>query len=646
MYTEQTVASADPNEKFYSYRLNLSESSIADSEDGDHQSTYYEATKSIWNYYLGAKRPFDLPKLSCDKNHIFMGWIETGETESPAFSALNNDKCSIMTPENDATKMDESLMYSSVWVDNDKNILVVSGTDWDEKDTPIISVVPDNALDKLAFSFKDAISDEELKGITFKGNKLSGTPTLQDGDTYFPKDVKATVRWNTGNITSEQDITLHIAIVNEVLINTVVINSANNPHIYNGQHHNGYAPNEDNHSLVVRMEKTSDGTALNPEDENLTDGVGYRIYSFTVTNGNESNNQKASDTDEEPLPIINAGTYSNITIQALNATFGEEFDGQIKDNSLYTLGNDAKIIVNQRPMNISISFNKQSIEEDEELTWDDVTVTPQALEDKSGIVAKDAEDFKKAVTGKINYTLNEEGTIATVKIYDVAVADQGEFLVSNYNLTINGESYKKGMDVDLDDPEIPVASSSTGGNFNDHRYQLFLANKDYLKTDEKTVEYYEDLKLELFSRHNKKYTDAGGSFTVWYEKDGEANVGGYRLFWSKSGEHGDYQEVKFDPVSEYFRIDNVHSDVYVKIYDADGFPVANEAITAQDFRAYAQANKIIVITPEPTDVQIISMAGAVVAADKVTGQREFANLAEGVYIVRMGETIVKLQVRN
>ena len=160
------------------------------------------------------------------------------------------------------------------------------------------------------------------------------------------------------------------------------------------------------------------------------------------------------------------------------------------------------------------------------------------------------------------------------------------------------------------------------------------------------MEYYEDLKLELFSRHNKKYTDAGGSFTVWYEKDGVANPGGYRLFWSKSGERGDYQEVKFDEVSGYYQIRNVQSDVYVKIYDADGFPVANEAITAQDFRAYAQPNKIIVITPQPTDVQIISMAGAVVATDKVTGQREFANLAEGVYIVRMGETIVKLQVRN
>ena len=74
--------------------------------------------------------------------------------------------------------------------------------------------------------------------------------------------------------------------------------------------------------------------------------------------------------------------------------------------------------------------------------------------------------------------------------------------------------------------------------------------------------------------------------------------------------------------------------------------VGNEDITATDARAYAQPNKIVVITPQPTDVQIISMAGAVVATDKVTGQREFANLTEGVYIVRMGETVVKLQVRK
>jgi hypothetical protein len=40
------------------------------------------------------------------------------------------------------------------------------------------------------------------------------------------------------------------------------------------------------------------------------------------------------------------------------------------------------------------------------------------------------------------------------------------------------------------------------------------------------------------------------------------------------------------------------------------------------------------------------MAGAVVASAQVAGQQEFANLAEGVYIVRMGKEIIKLQVRN
>ena len=225
MYTTYDLVFSD--QKFYSYQLTPLSSIINDSENGTHSSTFSQATRNIANYYLGANQPFDLPELSCDMNHIFMGWIEAKETNAD-FVALNNDKCSMITPNTDATQVKQYLTYYPVWVDNDKNILVVSGTNWDEKDTPIISVVPDNALDKLAFSFKDAISDEELKGITFKDNKLSGTPTLQDGDTYFSKDVKATVKWNTGNITSEQEITLHIAIVNEVLINSVLINDDNN----------------------------------------------------------------------------------------------------------------------------------------------------------------------------------------------------------------------------------------------------------------------------------------------------------------------------------------------------------------------------------------------------------------------------------
>ena len=172
------------------------------------------------------------------------------------------------------------------------------------------------------------------------------------------------------------------------------------------------------------------------------------------------------------------------------------------------------------------------------------------------------------------------------------------------------------------------------------RYRLYLADQDFYQNDE-----YDAEGLVLYSRHDKKYTGTGGSFTIYYEKDGEMNAGDYRIFWSKSA-NGEYKEVKLDEVSGYYQIRNVQSDVYVKIYGRDGFPVSNETIEATEARAYAQANKIIVVTHEPMDVQIVSMAGAVVGNAKVAGQQEFGNLAEGVYIVRLGETVVKLQVRN
>ena len=171
------------------------------------------------------------------------------------------------------------------------------------------------------------------------------------------------------------------------------------------------------------------------------------------------------------------------------------------------------------------------------------------------------------------------------------------------------------------------------------RYRLYLADQDFYLNDE-----YDEAGLVLYSRHDKKYTDVGGSFTVWFEKHGEVNEGA-RVFISNRA-NGEYKEVKLDEVSGYYQIRNVQSNIYVKLYTKEGFPVANETIEATDARAYAQANKIVVITPEPTDVQIISMAGAVVATAQVAGQQEFANLTEGVYIVRMGESIVKLQVRN
>ena len=184
-----------------------------------------------------------------------------------------------------------------------------------------------------------------------------------------------------------------------------------------------------------------------------------------------------------------------------------------------------------------------------------------------------------------------------------------------------------------------ISDDDDEGTIGTKRYQLFLADQDFYLNDE-----YDAEGLVLYSLHDKRYTKAGSSFTIWFEKHGEVNEGA-RVFISNRA-NGEYKEVKLDEVSGYYQIRNVQSNIYVKLYTEEGFPVANETIEATDARAYAQANKIVVITPEPTDVQIISMAGAVVATAQVAGQQEFANLAEGVYIVRMGKEILKLQVRN
>ena len=224
-----------------------------------------------------------------------------------------------------------------------------------------------------------------------------------------------------------------------------------------------------------------------------------------------------------------------------------------------------------------------------------------------------------------------------------AATDAGEAIA----LTENEGTYTFTMPAANVTITATFEKTETGGDDDDEgeggigtkRYQLFLADQDFYLNDE-----YDAEGLVLYSLHDKRYTKAGSSFTVWFEKHGEVNEGA-RVFISNRA-NGEYKEVKLDEVSGYYQIRNVQSNIYVKLYTEEGFPVANESIEATDARAYAQANKIVVITPEPTDVQIISMAGAVVATAQVAGQQEFANLAEGVYIVRMGKEIVKLQVRN
>ena len=350
-----------------------------------------------------------------------------------------------------------------------------------------------------------------------------------------------------------------------------------------------------------------------------------------------SYNEETTSTDE----VKNAGFYFlQITLDA-NRAEGLLYDGVVRP-----------LPVRITPRDLSINFPLDDITEEQigkelnpnDLYWEDET---KDIED-AGLVYNEGPVFSGYI--RIAGTANEDGKYDVYYKLDIEDKGTADFLKINYNpsvsisdteITLGEEGEIEGIEVDSDDDD----DNTGGGIISTKRYRLYLANQDYLNTGN-YKKYYDELGLVLYSRHNQKYTtNTDKSFTIWYEQNGEVNAGNFRVFMSNRA-NGEYKEVTLDEVSGYYQIRNVTSNVYVKLCWSNGHPVANEDITATDARAYAQPNKIVVITPQPTDVQIISMAGAVVATDKVTGQREFANLTEGVYIVRMGETVVKLQVRK
>ena len=352
--------------------------------------------------------------------------------------------------------------------------------------------------------------------------------------------------------------------------------------------------------------------------------------------------------DETPVLLCFAGDEQKVYKLTLesndittdiyrNAEPAKLLQKEVYDKLMETAGEGKDLIWKNKDGKVVAIGNDYTPSTDETLTaeWGDVyTITTEVKPtSEAGIV--EVSKTKAQAGDEISFTVT---------------ANEGYEFVSVTGATFTGGEEAGSYTFTMPAEDVTIIATfekiETGGDDDDEgsistkRYQLFLADRDFYLNDK-----YDAEGLVLFSRHDKRYAEVGGSFTVYYEKDGEVNAGDYRIFWSNRA-NGEYKEVKFDEVSGYYQIRNVQSDVYVKIYDRDGFPVSNETIEATEARAYAQANKIIVVTHEPMDVQIVSMAGAVVGNAKVAGQQEFGNLAEGVYIVCLGETVMKLQVRN
>lgn len=395
---------------FNAYRLDLQRTVFNENHNVD-----WSGAETAENYYLGKGQSIELDALECnvaEDKDLFLGWynktdVVTVVDEKTTFTAKD-------TPSKDVT-------YYAVWVESEHPIVVETETTWmqDETLTPKINYVSNkdpNVLDALTFQFGDLSTYPELKDWKFNGNQILGTTSLQGDDTYQELNLTATVQLGNG---ASQNISIPVYIVEAAIINTASIN-VNKSHVYTGNNHNGTKMNGIDHLLNVQMTKDLEGKPFGPRT--LTEGSQYRIYSYSF----KGETVEATKDGEESVELIDAGEYSNITIEALHATISADLDEA--HGQQYTI--PRTVTIAQRPMKINLAFNKTSITEDEELTWDDdVTIDIEKYNDDNnrGLVAN--EDIQ--IKGSIDYVIEEDGT-ATVTITDIVIEDGERFKLSNY----------------------------------------------------------------------------------------------------------------------------------------------------------------------------------------------------------------------
>lgn len=532
------------------------------------------------------------------------------------------------------------------------------GTPLDEGDDFTVQYISSNS--RTLASIKNADTYDVI--VTFKG-EYAGTVTKTDLITISPKSVTL----------SGAEYTMSVG-------EPLELDASKNPDLLKLQ---GYIQTETpvyqgTITLASDVDITTSGTYQNAFDiSNVTLGTegSFRAGNYTLNKVQSPSGTlivnvgditvdipgAVEDEQNEGCYLYNGMSYalagisigeSDYTSDDITITYtrnGEAFKDA--DNRIWNVGSyKANIIINKEgehkgaqvsvdieinPTPLYVFFNTpEEIEVGQDLNWDYTMI------EFRGVITNmnGNEETPKVDSNcklKIDGDLDEPGLhSAWITGFKLLENTETDFKPMNYQpVDEDGNILTWDGSVDIKVPgdgNIEITDPYIGGGFYEDYNDLIL---------------YESEGATLSSRHDKMRVRDGGSFTVSLKID-EAYAGAEPIVYVKRGRGGDWTPWKLDEVSGYYQIRNVQTDIYVKVMGDGIWVVGNEDITATDARAYAQPNKIVVITPQPTDVQIISMAGAVVATDKVTGQREFANLTEGVYIVRMGETVVKLQVRK
>ena len=638
----------DTDATFYAYNLYLSNEKMEG--DSDHKLDEGEQEyNAVSSYYFGKNMTFNLTELGCTEDHLFMGWISTDNSD---IVPAKNGNATFETPSENPNGSKESagvelLYYRSVWVDNEMDVTVRIGTTWAGQPgdhTPEVEYVPTNLdVSNLTFSLStydnSTTKPSEFEDLKFVGNQLQGKVNLQGDDTYKKIVIKAKVK--LGNDGEEKETTINVVIVDEYMINTASVD-LNKKHVYNGQLHNGTSGTEmDDWVLDVKMTKDIIDEPLD-EPAPLREGTHYRIYQYTYNN-NETP-ETASDGDEETLPIKNAGTYSNITIQAINdALFDFTLDPQ--HTGKYTLtGTDQVITVAQREMNVLLKAEVTTVDELNQLKEsNDIKslVNFEAMEGIRGLV----EGEEPEISGTISSVEKKEGSdniyLVTIERSSFKIGKNDSFLPSNYKMTVGSETLTdEGKMPENSDEDIVIEVEISGNNNNDD-----TDRPGHIERPAKYYNIYIDtvcpgLKLEL----SKDVVKEGGQVSVYLTIDAKCDTTDFRFEYKKDlfGRWEDLKPLEGVQPGEYI-IKLIYHDIYIRALDAtmpEEEPTGIEDV--EGVKVYAQDGNIYVYTPNRERVMIVSMNGALVKNAEQEGMQSYS-VSRGIYIVRIGDKVFKIK---
>ena len=628
------------NSRFNAYNVKLNQNVLGDSHElsDDSNKEYGNRNK----YYYGANMSFTETPLACNQEHLFMGWYDANATTT--IVPIKEEKATFIMPSTPPTSL-TTYEYDAVWVDNEMDITVRTSTTWAGKTgdyTPEIEYVPtDLNVNNLTFSLStydgNTTMPSEFTDLKFEGNQLQGKVNLQGDDTYKKIVIKAKVK--LGDDGEEKETTINVVIVDEYMINSASVD-LNKEHVYNGQLHNGTSGTEmDEWVLDVKMTEDIMGDPLQ-EPATLREGKHYRIYQYTYNKG--TNPETAKD-DTESLPIKNAGTYSNITIEAINdALFDFTLDPQ--QTGKYTLATDQVITVAQREMNVLLKAEVTTLDELNQLKESKDIESLVNLEEMNGFRGL-VEGEEPEINGTISSIEKKEGSdniyLVTIERSSFQIGESTTFLPSNYKMKVGSEELTDKGKMPEDGDEDLVIEVEIKGNDNDN-----TNDNIHIDRPKKYYHIYIDtvcpgLQLEL----SKDSVIEGGQVSVYLTVEEKCDTTGF-TFEYKRGLKKWWQDLKpLEGVQpgEYI-IKNIYSDIYIQALDAI-LEIEEEPTGIEDVegaKVYAKEGTIYVYTPNHERVMIVSMNGAIVKSAEQEGMQSYS-LNRGIYIVRIGDKVFKIK---